>query len=92
MVCVMDAGPLHAPACRGRSRRRSPPRVRRGAGLPGRVRIIPALVAAEVSDLVGRRRGPDAAASFLQALEDFEVEAPLPNEWLRWPDSIRTCP
>lgn len=45
--------------------------------------IVPALVVAEATYLVGTRLGPRAEAKFLRGLEPFEIEAPLPEEWKR---------
>jgi hypothetical protein len=43
--------------------------------------VVPALVVAEVTYLVGRRLGPDAEARFLRGLAAVEVEAPTVDEW-----------
>jgi predicted nucleic acid-binding protein len=43
--------------------------------------VVPALVVAEVTYLVGRRLGPRAEAALLRGLEDFEVEAPGREDW-----------
>jgi len=45
--------------------------------------IIPALVVAEVTYMIGRRLGPQAEASFLRGLEQLEVEAPAAEDWPR---------
>jgi predicted nucleic acid-binding protein len=45
--------------------------------------VIPALVVAEVTYIVGRRLGPRAEAAFLRGLAELEVEAPTTEEWLR---------
>ena len=45
--------------------------------------VIPALVVAEVSYLLGRRLGARAEARFLGGLMEFEVEAPRADDWLR---------
>jgi predicted nucleic acid-binding protein len=50
--------------------------------------VIPALVVTEVTYFVARRLGAAAEARFLRALSEFEVEAPLPEEWLRMGDLV----
>ena len=45
--------------------------------------MIPALVVAEVTYIVGRRLGASVEAAFLHGLEVFQVEAPSPDEWPR---------
>jgi predicted nucleic acid-binding protein len=45
--------------------------------------VIPALVIAEVTFIVGRRLGPDVEAEFLAALAGFDVEAPVAEDWPR---------
>jgi predicted nucleic acid-binding protein len=45
--------------------------------------VIPALVIAEVTYIVGRRLGPRAEARFLRGLAQVEVEAPLAEDWPR---------
>jgi uncharacterized protein len=44
--------------------------------------VVPALVVAEVTYLVGRRMGPSIEASFLRGLAAVEVEAPMTEEWV----------
>jgi hypothetical protein len=43
--------------------------------------VVPALVVAEVTYLVGQRLGPAVEASFLRGLASVEVESPLMEEW-----------
>jgi predicted nucleic acid-binding protein len=45
--------------------------------------VIPALVVAECTYLVGTRLGARAEAAFLRALGDLDVEAPAAEEWAR---------
>ena len=42
--------------------------------------IIPSLVVAETTYLIGSRIGPDVESSFLESLGHCEVESPLPDE------------
>jgi len=50
--------------------------------------LIPALVVAEATYLIGTRLGAGAEARFLRALEDLHVEAPLPEDWVRVADLV----
>ena len=43
--------------------------------------VVPALVVAEVTYLVGRRMGPTTEAAFLRGLGAMEVESPTPDDW-----------
>lgn len=45
--------------------------------------IIPSLVVAEVTYLIGSRMGSNVESSFLASLRHCEVESPLPDEWAR---------
>jgi predicted nucleic acid-binding protein len=45
--------------------------------------VLPALVVAEVTYIVGRRLGPSVEAAFLRGLESFQIEAPAPDDWAR---------
>ena len=78
MLAVVDTGPLYAAAdtsdadhtrCLSLLQRREIQLV------------IPALVVAEATYLVGSRLGPVAEASFLRALQDFHVESPQSEDW-----------
>ena len=53
---------------------------------------VPALVAAEVTYLVGRRLGPGAEAAFLRAFASVEVEAPLAEEWASIAELVGCAP
>jgi predicted nucleic acid-binding protein len=50
--------------------------------------VIPALVVAEVTYIIGRRLGPGAEATFLRGLQQFDVEAPAPEDWVRIGDLV----
>ena len=45
--------------------------------------VIPALVVAETTYLVGTRLGAKIEARFLRSLRDLDVEAPTPDDWVR---------
>lgn len=92
MICAVDTGPLYA-APDSNDRRHTAcvaALTERGRDL-----VIPALVVAEVTCLIGERLGADAEATFLEALQDYEVEPPFPRSGdasRNWPDSIATFP
>ena len=52
--------------------------------------VIPALVVAETTYLVGLRLGPVVEAAFLRGLGGLEVEEPLPPEWDRIASLVET--
>jgi predicted nucleic acid-binding protein len=43
--------------------------------------VIPQMVVAEATYLIGARLGPQAEAAFLRGLASFEIEAPAPDDW-----------
>jgi predicted nucleic acid-binding protein len=45
--------------------------------------VVPALVVAEATYLIGTRLGPRAEVRFLRALADLDVEAPGHDDWGR---------
>lgn len=45
--------------------------------------VIPTLVVAEVSYLVGTRLGPGVEGRFLRSLSEVEVESPAVDDWSR---------
>lgn len=45
--------------------------------------IIPTMVVAEATYLVGSRLGPELEADFLQGLCEFDVVGPGPDDWAR---------
>jgi predicted nucleic acid-binding protein len=45
--------------------------------------VVPALVVAEVTYLVGTRIGPQAEAGFLRGLQTLDVEGPSVDDWDR---------
>lgn len=80
MICVVDSGPLYAAADLG-----DDDHEQSVAALtePGRTLVIPTLVVAEVTYLIGTRLGTRAEARFLKSLSDYDVEPPLSDEWSR---------
>jgi predicted nucleic acid-binding protein len=51
--------------------------------------VIPALVVAECTYLVGRRLGPDVESQFLAALSAVTVQAPFQEDWTRIAELVR---
>ena len=50
--------------------------------------VVPALVAGEVTYMVGRRLGPRTEARFLAGLEKLDIEAPAPDDWPRMAELV----
>ena len=50
--------------------------------------IIPTLVIAEATYLIGTRLGPDIEAQFLRSLARMHVEGPTPDDWPRIADLV----
>jgi predicted nucleic acid-binding protein len=80
LLAIVDAGPLYAVTdTTDEDHRRSLAVLQR----PDFQLVIPALVVAEVTYLVGRRLDAGAEAAFLRGLPEFDVEAPVPDDWPR---------
>ena len=81
MLAVVDTGPLYAVADADDDdhERCTEARLAR----PAYRLVIPALVVAETTYLVGTRLGARAEAAFLRSLVDLDVEAPAADEWPR---------
>ncbi|MCY7419469.1 MAG: PIN domain-containing protein [Chloroflexi bacterium] len=85
MIAIVDSGPLYAAVDADDDDHD------RCVEVLGRMDldiVVPALVVAEVTYLVGRRLGPAIEAAFLRGLASFEVEAPRPNDWPRIADLV----
>lgn len=78
MIAVVDSGPLYAVADADDDDHARCLTVLERADLD---LVVPALVVAEVSYLVGRRLGAKAEAAFLRGLATLEVEGPLVDDW-----------
>ena len=50
--------------------------------------VIPAMILAEASYLIGKRLGPRAESGFLSAIEPFQVEAPTPADLRRMAELV----
>jgi predicted nucleic acid-binding protein len=78
MIAIVDSGPLYAAVDADDDDHARCVEVLQRPDLD---LVIPALVVAEVTYLVGRRLGAEIEAAFLRGLADFEVEAPVGSDW-----------
>ena len=85
MPAIVDAGPLYAVTDVADEDHLRSLAVLRRLDLQ---LVIPALVVAEVTYVVGKRLGDRAEAAFLRGLRDFDVEAPAAEDWLRIGDLV----
>ena len=79
-IVVVDSGPLLAVANQADPHHGACLEILRDPRLR---LVIPALCVAEVSYLLGRRKGAAVESRFLRGLENFDVRAPRPDEWKR---------
>lgn len=80
MLAIVDAGPLYAAVdTSDADHQRSLDILQR----PDLRLIIPALVVAEVTYLIGRRLGSSIEAAFLRSLHDFDIASPTSADWPR---------
>lgn len=86
MLAVVDTGPLYAVVDEDDA---DHARCRAALEQAGHRLIIPALVIAEATYLVGTRLGPDVEAQFLEGLTRMHVEAPTPDDWSRMAHLVR---
>lgn len=80
MLAVVDTGPLYAAVDEDDADHQ---RCRVVLEDASRRLVIPALIVAEVTYLVGTRLGADVEARFLKSLARLDVEAPAPEDWPR---------
>ncbi len=78
MIAIVDSGPLYAAVDADDDDHARCLEVLQRVDLD---LVVPALVVAEVTYLVGRRLGPDTEAAFLRGLTTLEVEAPIVEDW-----------
>ena len=50
--------------------------------------VVPALVVAEATYLIGSRLGPKIEAQFLRGMATMDIEAPAPKDWPRIADLV----
>lgn len=80
MIAIVDSGPLYAVADSDDQDHAGSLAVLERSDLQ---LVIPALVVAEVTYLIGRRLGAAAESRFLAGLSTFDIEAPAPEDWPR---------
>jgi uncharacterized protein len=78
MIAVVDTGPLYAVADADDQDHVRCLEVLRRADLD---LVVPAMVIAEATYLIGSRLGPVAEAAFLRGLATFEIESPQSDDW-----------
>jgi len=78
MIAVVDAGPLYAAVDADDDDHLRCLEVLQRADLD---LVVPALVVAEVTYLVGRRLGAEVESAFLRGLGTLEVEGPVADDW-----------
>ena len=80
LIAVVDTGPLYAAADLDDADHDDALAV---LGREDFRLVIPTLVIAETTYLIGSRLGPVAEARFLAGLADLDIEAPSPSDWSR---------
>jgi uncharacterized protein len=86
MIAVVDSGPLYAVSdADDDDHRRCRELLERG----DLQLVVPALVVAEVTYMIGRRLGPKAESRFLAGLQGIDVEAPADDDWKRIGELVR---
>ncbi len=78
MIAVVDAGPLYAAVDADDDDHLRCLEVLQRTDLE---LVVPALVVAEVTYLVGRRLGAKVESEFLRGLGTLEIEAPIVDDW-----------
>lgn len=78
MLAIVDTGPLYAVADADDSDHSACLEILQRADLE---LVVPALVVAEATYLIGSRLGSAAESTFLRSLAAFEVETPIGEDW-----------
>ena len=86
MLVVVDTGPLYAVVDEDDA---DHARCRAALEEVEHRLIIPTLVIAEATYLIGTRLGPDIEARFLTSLTRMHVEAPTPDDWPRIAELVK---
>jgi predicted nucleic acid-binding protein len=85
MIAIVDAGPLYAAVdADDQDHARSVACLQR----PDLDLVVPAMVIAEVTYLVGRRLGPLTEAAFLRAIAALAIESPTPDDLERMAELV----
>ena len=85
MLAVVDTGPLYAVADADDDDHEGCLAVLERSDLE---LVIPQMVVAEATYLIGTRLGPQAEAAFLRGLASFEVEGATPDDWAAVADLV----
>ena len=85
MLAIVDTGPLYAVADADDDEHQSCLDVLERADLE---LVVPALVVAEATYLIGRRLGVYAESAFLRGLRVLEVESPSTDDWAAIADLV----
>lgn len=85
MIAIVDTGPLYAVVDRSDVDHE---RCLRALETPGLRLVIPAMVVAEATYLIGSRMGPEVEAVFVRGLSQLDVEAPSPEDFLRMAELV----
>jgi predicted nucleic acid-binding protein len=85
VIAIVDSGPLYAAVDASDDEHTRCLEVLQHADLE---LVVPALVVAEVTYLVGRRLGAEIEAAFLRGLATLEVEAPAVEDWTTIADLV----
>ena len=85
MLAIVDAGPLYAVVDTADDDHERSLAVFQLSEL---TLVIPALVVAEVTYMLGRRLGAHVEAAFLQGLASFDIQAPAAVDWSRIADLV----
>lgn len=85
MLAIVDTGPLYAVADADDDEHQSCLDVLERADLE---LVVPALVVAEATYLIGRRLGAYAESAFLRGLRVLEVESPSTDDWAAIADLV----
>lgn len=85
MIAIVDSGPLYAATDADDEDHKASVSVLSRADMD---LVVPALVVAEVTDLIGRRLGPRAESAFLRGLTALEIEAPSREDLVRMAELV----
>ena len=77
LIAIVDTGPLYAAVDADDA---DHARCIAAMSRPGLRLVIPAMVVAEATYLIGTRMGPKTEAAFLRSLRDLRIEAPRPED------------
>ncbi len=85
MLAIVDTGPLYAAVDADDADHEACVAALR---TPGLRLLIPAMVVAEATYLIGSRMGARVEAEFLRGLSDFDVEGPRPEDLSRMAELV----